>query len=77
MYGENAFNDLKRVARAALSDQVARFAPSLYVKLTRQTGRGEQEGSAADIAFYFRECFADYFRTLDTRKSKPTREKRK
>ena len=65
MYGENAFSDVMRIARAALSDQIARFAPSLYVRLTRQTGRGEQEGAPADIASYFRECFADYFKMLD------------
>lgn len=65
MYGENVISDLRRIARATLTDQIARFAPSLYVKLTRQTGRGEQEGSAEDIASYFRECFSDYFMVLN------------
>jgi SAM-dependent methyltransferase len=64
MYGENAISDWRRIARAALTNQVARFAPGLYVTLTRQTGRGRQEGSAADIASYFRKCFADYFTVL-------------
>ena len=59
------FADVARVARAVATNQIARFAPGAYVKLTGQTGRGaaEEEG-AADIAAYFRECVHDYFDKL-------------
>jgi SAM-dependent methyltransferase len=64
MYGENLLSDLARIVRAVLTDQVARFSPNLYVKITRQTGRGEEEGTASDIAAYFGACFDDYFKVL-------------
>lgn len=60
MYWVNPVTDVKRMARAMLTDQVAWLAPSLYVRLTGQTGRGDDEG-VARTADYFRACFRDYF----------------
>ncbi len=54
-----------RVLRAAASNQLARFAPGLYVRLTGQTGRGAAaEEAPADIAQYFRDCVDAYFEHL-------------
>jgi hypothetical protein len=58
-------SDGLRYARAMMTNQVARYAPSLYVRLTRQTGRGAREiETAAQIADYFSRCVADYFAVL-------------
>lgn len=54
-------SELLRIARATLTNQVARFAPGAYVRLTGQTGRGDADAeSPDDIAAYFRQCVADY-----------------
>ncbi|MCU0919101.1 MAG: class I SAM-dependent methyltransferase [Burkholderiaceae bacterium] len=54
-----------RVLRAVASNQLARFAPRLYVRLTGQTGRGAAaEEAPADIAKYFRDCVDAYFERL-------------
>lgn len=55
--------DLIRMVRAIATDQIAWLAPALYVRLTRQTGRGKEEGTGL-TADYFRTCFEDYFRML-------------
>lgn len=53
--------ELLRVARAVATNQVARLAPGLYVRLTGQTGRGDSDQeSPEDIAAYFSQCVADY-----------------
>lgn len=54
----------KRVAKAALTNQLARFAPGLYMRLTGETGRGLGEESSGQAASYFRACFDDYFAKL-------------
>jgi hypothetical protein len=56
--------NLSRIARAIVSDQIAWLAPALYVRLTGQTGRGEEVGSHL-TADYFRSCFDAYFRELN------------
>lgn len=54
-----------RVLRAVVSNQLARFAPGLYVRMTGQTGRGAvAEEAPADIAQYFRDCVDAYFEHL-------------
>lgn len=56
---------LPRILKAIASNQIARFAPGLYVKLTRQTGRGDgATETAVDIAEYFHRCVIDYLDTL-------------
>lgn len=64
MYGQNPVDDAKRVVRAVLSNQLARFSPRLYIRLTGQTGRGGGEESAQEIAAYFKKCFDEYFQVL-------------
>ena len=54
----------KRVAKAALTNQLAHFAPNAYVRLTGETGRGLGEESSGQAASYFRACFDDYFATM-------------
>lgn len=56
--------DLPRIGRAVLSNFLARALPDLYVRLTRQTGRGAGEESAQEVADYFRRCVSDYFAIL-------------
>ena len=53
-------SDFKRFARAAVTNQLARFAPDLYLRITGQTGRGEEGNSPPEIADYFLRCFEDY-----------------
>lgn len=55
---------LKRVARAVVTNQVARWAPGLYFQLTGDTGRGLEHESVHQVADYFRNCFAEYFSVL-------------
>jgi len=56
---------LPMILKAIASNQIARFAPGLYVKLTGQTGRGDSSTeTAADIAQYFSQCVIDYLDTL-------------
>jgi SAM-dependent methyltransferase len=66
--GRSAYSLLgepRRVLQAAASNQLARFAPGLYVRLTGQTGRGAAaEEAPADIAQYFRDCVDAYFEHL-------------
>jgi SAM-dependent methyltransferase len=56
--------DTSRFGKAFVSNQIARFAPSLYVRLTGQTGRGVGETNAVEIADYFRQCYRDYAEQL-------------
>jgi SAM-dependent methyltransferase len=50
-----------QVVKAIASNQVARFAPGLYLRLTGQTGRGDgADETSGDIAGYFQQCIADY-----------------
>ena len=56
---------VSRILRAVATNQVARWAPSFYVRATRQTGRGEAGTETPDgIARYFRQCVDDYFEIL-------------
>lgn len=53
------------IARAIMSNLIARFAPAYYVRLTGQTGRGESSAETADtIADYFQRCVTDYLDML-------------
>lgn len=64
MYGEHPFDNVWRLLRATVTNQIARFFPRLYVKLTGQTGRGGGEEPPDQVARYFMDCFIDYFRVL-------------
>lgn len=52
---------ISMILKAVASNQLARFAPALYIKLTGQTGRGDSKSeNSVDIAEYFRQCVTDY-----------------
>ena len=61
MYRNDPASHLKRITKAIISNQIARLAPGLYLKLTKQTGRGSEEESVEQIASYFHKCFSEYF----------------
>lgn len=57
--------DPARVLRAVLTNQIARIAPDLYVRLTGQTGRGAAaEEAPSDVGRYFRRCVDDVLQRL-------------
>jgi SAM-dependent methyltransferase len=64
MMAKHSMGTLRRVVQATLTNQIARFAPALYVELTGQTGRGAEEIHLGTVGDYFRECFEDYFEQL-------------
>jgi SAM-dependent methyltransferase len=65
MYSENPLKDLALFARAFATNQISRILPALYVKLTKQTGRGSEGESPEETARYFVSCFEDYFANID------------
>jgi hypothetical protein len=60
MFTESRTRDCFLFLRALLSNQVARFSPSAYLKLIKETGRGSCPESPAQISEYFHTCFMDY-----------------
>ena len=69
MYGENRVDDIKKLSKAILSNQIARTAPKLYASLTKFTGRGYGKFSPLETAQYFQERFDEYFEKLKIDKS--------
>lgn len=65
MSGQYLLGDAKRFIHATLSNQIAKVSPTLYARLTKQTGRGFAPESAGQAADYFHKCFKDYFDILD------------
>lgn len=61
---KNLAGTLQRVVQATLTNQIARYAPALYVRLTGQTGRGAGEVDLDEVGDYFQTCFEDYFEKL-------------
>lgn len=60
MYTENIGKDGYRFAKAVATNQLARFAPKLYMTLTHETGRGDGGAEPSQTADYFLRCFSDY-----------------
>lgn len=71
MSSNNMAITLRRIVQATLTNQIAHFAPSLYVRLTGQTGRGAGEVHLEGVGDYFETCFEEYFEQLGV--SKPER----
>lgn len=69
MNRKNPLSTLRRVVQATLTNQIARFAPSLYVYLTGQTGRGAEEVHLEKVGDYFQTCFDEYFEQLSIAQS--------
>ncbi len=65
MYSENIIQDIKLFSKAFLSNQIARFSPKLYVKLTTQTGRAHKEENTNEVGDYLIKCFDEYFTQLE------------
>lgn len=60
-----ALHDVGLALRAILANQLAKYAPSTYLRRTDHTGRGlAAEESVQDLADYYRRCFDDYFARL-------------
>lgn len=53
-------SDTPRFLKAVASNLLAGVAPSLYVRLTRQTGRGRDDVDPDDVARYYMTCVDDY-----------------
>ncbi|MDP3123000.1 MAG: hypothetical protein Q8M46_00200, partial [Thiobacillus sp.] len=68
MIGGGTFSTFRRVAQATLTNQIARYAPALYVQLTGQTGRGAEEVHLDIVGDYFQKCFDEYFERLGIEK---------
>lgn len=64
MYTENLGKDAIRFTRAALLNQLARSAPSLYTKLKQDTGRGDGTADSSQTVEYFFRCFDEYRQKL-------------
>lgn len=56
--------DIVHFFRALASNQLARLAPSFYVVLTKQTGRGSGFESIETAQAYFQTCFCDYTKIM-------------
>jgi hypothetical protein len=69
MYTENPGKEVFLFIKAFLSNQLARFAPKLYIRRTQQTGRGEGEEESSKTADYFIGCVLDYQDQLDLKKN--------
>jgi SAM-dependent methyltransferase len=55
----------RRFVRASATNLIARVAPRAWIRLARQTGRGDDaQETPAGIAAYFASCFGDYFQVL-------------
>jgi len=64
MNRNNPFSTMRRVVQASLTNQIARYAPALYVQMTGQTGRGAEEVHLDTVGDYFQTCFDEYFEHL-------------
>lgn len=69
VYGHRPLQDAMRVARAVVTNQLARFVPGAYVRMTGETGRGRESVPAQDTARYFLECIHEYMDVLGARRS--------
>lgn len=64
MYTENPTKDVVHFAHAFATNQLAKFAPKLYLSLHHQTGRGSDPTEPARAADYFVRCIEDYQQQL-------------
>ena len=64
MHFRHPVRDLGRVAKACATNALAACMPSLYVKWTGETGRGNATKTPSEEAEYFTSCYADYLHYL-------------
>lgn len=60
MYSESPLKDGLLVVKAIATNQLARWLPSLYMRLKGETGRGFEQASPASVAQYFLDCVDEY-----------------
>ncbi|MBT9566858.1 MAG: class I SAM-dependent methyltransferase [Thiobacillus sp.] len=72
MNAPRLIDTVRRVVQASLTNQIARYAPSTYVQLTGQTGRGAGEVRLDEVSDYFETCLDDYFAQLSVGKTHRT-----
>jgi SAM-dependent methyltransferase len=72
MSNSSPVSTLRRIVQATLTNQIARYAPALYVQLTGQTGRGAEEEHLHMVGDYFQTCFDGYFEQLGVTKPEQT-----
>ncbi len=60
MYSENPWRDVRLFVKAVISNQIARFFPETYVRMTAQTGRGRADTDPVEVANYYVNCVQDY-----------------
>lgn len=64
MYTENLGKDVVHFAHAFATNQLAKFAPKLYLNLNHQSGRSTEPTDPARTAEYFLRCIEDYRQQL-------------
>jgi SAM-dependent methyltransferase len=64
MYSEHPTKDFVIFVKAVASNQIAKYLPSLYVTLTKQTGRGSNTSTPEETARYFVSCVHDYLEKI-------------
>lgn len=64
VYGDQPLSDAVRIARAVLTNILARASPRTYVRYTGETGRGRAVLAPHDTALYFLECVHEYMDVL-------------
>lgn len=68
MNTQHTIGMFRRIVQASLTNQIARYAPAFYIRLTEQTGRGAEEEDIGEVGDYFQNCFDDYFEKLGVEK---------
>jgi len=73
LYTKNPSKDVYSFVKAFATNQLAKFTPELYVNLTHQTGRGEEDGDPLHVSDYFIRCFHEYREQLGHNKEEFTK----
>jgi SAM-dependent methyltransferase len=60
MYSKRLLKDAVTIARASITNQIARVAPKTYFRAIHETGRGPTGGSEVELAAYSKKCFEAY-----------------
>jgi len=63
-FGQRPLEDAMRMARAVVTNLLARVMPGAYVRVTGETGRGREASTPAETAHYFLQCVHEYLEVL-------------
>jgi hypothetical protein len=64
VYGHRPLQDAVRIVRAVATNQLAKFVPQAYVRVTGETGRGRDVAPPEETARYFLTCVHEYMDLL-------------